>query len=95
MEEDELGAARACDARAAVEGPDGRRELAPARLEVAHEPEQRRVHREGYVVGTSELSELGCEGVVHPEPALEVDLARCVRAVEKRSYRSLGRLARR
>ena len=93
MEDDELGAARRCDARAAVEGADCRRELATARLEMAHEPEQRRMHRERDVVLSGELAELLGERVVHPEPALEVDLAGRVPAGEKNLDRLLRRLA--
>ena len=62
---------------------DRRRELPPARLEVAHEPEQRRVHRERDVVLARELAEPLGERVVHPEAALEVDLAGVVPALEE------------
>ena len=81
MEDDELGAARGDDAGAAVERADGGRELAPARLEMAHEPEERRVDGEGEVVLARELAEALGERVIHPEAALEVDLARGVAAL--------------
>ena len=42
------------------------------------------------VVGASQLSELLCERVVHPEAALEVDLTRRVPAFEKRIHRLAG-----
>ena len=93
MEDDELGAARRDDARAPVECADGRRELAPARLEVAHEAEERCVHGERDVVLARQLAEALRERVVHPEAALEVDLARGVAALEERS-RSPARATR-
>ncbi len=80
---------------APVERTDGRRELATARLEVPHEAEQRRVHGERDVVLACELAEALRERVVHPEAALEVDLARVVAAREERLDCLLGRLARR
>ena len=95
VEDDELGAARGRDARASVERADRRRELPPARLEVAHEAEERRVHRERDVVLARELAEPLRERVVHPEAALEVDLAGRVPALEEELDRLLGRLARR
>ena len=95
MEHDELGAARGHDARAAVEGADGRGELPPARLEVAHEAEQWSVHGQRDIVLARELAESLGERVVHPEAALEVDLARRVPSLEEELDRLLGRLARR
>ena len=83
VEDDELGAARGDDARAPVECPDCRRELPSARLEMAHEPEQRRVDGQGDVVLTGELAEPLRERVIHPETALEVDLARRVAALQE------------
>ena len=93
MEHDELGAARGHDAGAPVERADRGRELAPARLEVAHEAEERRVDGQRDVVLARELAEPLRERVVHPEPALEVDLARRVAALEEELDRLLGRLA--
>ena len=95
MEDHELGPARGGDTGAAVERSDCGGELAPARLQVAHEPEERRVHRERDVLLPGELAESLRERVVHPEAALEVDLARRVRALEQDVERLLGRLARR
>jgi hypothetical protein len=76
VEDHELGAACCSDACAPVEGSDGRRELAPTGFEMAHESEERRMHGQRDVVCASELSELLRERIVHPEPALEIDLAR-------------------
>jgi hypothetical protein len=93
VEHDELRAARGHDAGAAVEGADGRGELPSARLEVAHEPEQRSVDGERDVVLPRELAEALRKRVVHPEPALEVDLARRVAAVEQELDGLFRRLA--
>ena len=62
VEDDELGAARRDDAGAPVERADGRRELSPARLEVAHESEQRRVHGERDVVLAGESPSRSAKG---------------------------------
>ncbi len=94
MEHDELGAARGHDAGAPVERADRGGELASARLQVPHEAEERRVHRERDVRLPRELAEPLGERVVHPEPALEVDLARGVPALEEKLDRVLGRLPR-
>ena len=85
---------RGGDTGAAVERSHRGGELAPARLQMAHEPEERRVHRERDVVLSGELAEPLRERVVHPEAALEVDLARGVPAFAKDVERLLGRLAR-
>ena len=91
VEDDELCAARGDDSGATVERADGRRELAPARLEVAHEAEERCVHGERDVVLARELAEALRERVVHPEAALEVDLAcRRSRASSRISMASSG-----
>ena len=95
VEDDELGAARRGDSGAAVERADRRRELASARLEVAHEAEERRVDGQRDVVLARELAEPLRQRVVHPEAALEVDLARVVAALEQELDRLLGGLARR
>ena len=83
MEDDELGTARRDDARAAVERADGRRELPPACLEVAHEAEERCVNGQCDVALTRELAEPLGERVVHPEAAFEVDLAGRVSALDE------------
>ena len=93
MEDDELCAARRDDARATVERADGRRELPPARLEVSHEAEERCVHGERDVVLARQLAEALRERIVHPEAALEVDLARVVAASEQDLDCLLGRFA--
>ncbi len=95
MEDDELGAARGGDAGASIERADRRGELAAARLDVAHEAEERRVHREGDSILRGELAEPFGERVVHPEPALEVDLTGCVAALAQKVDRLFGRLSRR
>ena len=83
MEHDDLGAARGGDAGAAVERADGGGELPPLGLEMPHEPEERCVHRQRDVGGAGGLAELLGPRVVHPEPALEVDLAGVVAALEQ------------
>jgi hypothetical protein len=95
MEHDELGSARRGDSRAAIKRSDRRCELPPARLEVPHEAEQRRVHRERDAVLSRHLAEALGERVVHPEAALEVDLARCVAVLEEELDGDLWRLPRR
>ena len=95
MEDDDLGAARRGDAGAAVERTDRRRELAAARLDVAHEAEERRMHGKRDVVLASQLAEALRERVVHPEAALEVDLAGGVAPLQEDLDRRLRRLARR
>jgi hypothetical protein len=95
MEDDHLGTACGGDAGAAVERADRRGELLPARLEVPHETEQRRVHGQRHVVGAGDLAEPLRPRVVHPEPAFEVDLARGVAALEQHLERCLRALARR
>ena len=77
---------------APVERADRRRELPPARLEVSHEAEERRVDGKRDVVLACELAEPLREGVVHPEAALEVDLARGVAPLQENLDRLLGRL---
>ena len=83
VEDDDLGAAGGGDPRAPVERADRGRELAAACLEVPHEPEQRCVDRERDVVLARLLPELLGPGVIHPESALEVDLAGVVAALEQ------------
>ena len=83
VEDDELGAARRRRCRRC-----GRARRRPTRtsgrsLEVAHEAEERRVHRERDVGLARRLAEPLGPRVVHPEAALEVDLARVVAALEQ------------
>ena len=94
MKDDDLGTARRGDPRTAVERPHGGRELPPARLQVAHEAEQWSVHREGDVVLARELAEAFGERIVHPEAALEVDLAGRVSTLEEDLDGLLRRLVR-
>ena len=75
MEDDELRPGRHRDAGGVVEHADRHVQLL-APLGVAHEAGDRRVHRERDVVLARELAEPLGEVVVHPEAALEVDLAR-------------------
>ena len=89
VEDDDLGAAGGGNAGTAVERSDGGGELAAARLEVPHEAEERRVHRERHVCRAGDLSELLGPRVVHPEAALEVDLAGVVAPFEQELDRML------
>src|SRR5262249_21128654 len=93
VEHDELGAARGDDSGAAIERPYRRGELPPAGLEVAHEAEQRRVDGERDVVLACQLAEVLGERVVHPEAALEVDLAGRVSAFDEELDGFFGGLA--
>ena len=95
MEDDDFCAARGSDPRAAVERADGGRELSSGGLDVAHEPEERSVHRQRHVGGAGGRAESLGPGIVHPEPALEVDLARVVAALEQNRDRPLRVVARR
>ena len=94
VEDDDLGAGRLRDPGRVVEHPDRHVQLLPA-LGVAHEAGDRRVHRERDVRLARQLAEALGELVVHPEAALEVDLARGEPAREQRLDRRLGALARR
>src|SRR6059058_3081692 len=94
MEDDDLCARRLRDARRVVEHADRHVELLAA-LGVAHEAGYRRVHGEDDAGAARELAEAFREVVVHPETALEVDLARGVAALLERRDRRLGRLLRR
>src|SRR4051794_28301879 len=80
---DHLGPARSCDPGAPVERSDRGGELPSLGLEVTHEPEQRRVHRQRHVGGAGDLAELLGPPVIHPEAALEVDLTGVVPALEQ------------
>src|SRR5262249_39389643 len=77
-----------------VEHPDCHVQLL-ASFCVPHEPGDRRVDREDDVVLPREGAEPLGELVVHPEPALEVDLAGREPAFEQRFDGRLGALARR
>ena len=94
VEDDELGAGRRRDPGRVVEHPDRHPELLVA-LDVAHEAGDRRVHREHDARLAGELAEALGPRVVHPEPALEVDLAGAVAALEQQLDRRLRALARR
>ena len=83
MEDDHLGACGLRDPGRVVEHPDRHVQLLAA-LGVAHEAGDRRVHREHDVALARELAEALRELVVHPEAALEVDLARREAALEER-----------
>ena len=80
MDDDELGAAGDRDAGRVVEHPDRHPVLLVA-LDLAEEAGERRVHGEDDPGLAGELAEPLGPRVVHPEPALEVDLAgACSRA---------------
>jgi len=74
MAEHELRAGRLGDPCRVVEHP-GRHVQLLAALRVAHEARDRRVHRQDDLRLARELAELRGPVVVHPELALEVDLA--------------------
>ena len=74
MEHDDLGAGGLGDAGRVVEHPDRHVQLLAA-LGVAHEAGDRRMDGEDDVGLPRQLAEPLRPGVVHPELALEVDLA--------------------
>src|SRR2546422_5737956 len=74
MENDELRTRGPCDPGRVVEHP-ARHPLLLVTLEVAHEARDRRVHGEHDLGLLRELAEARGPRVVHPEAALEVDLA--------------------
>ena len=74
MEDDDLGSARLRDAGRVVEHADGHVQLLSA-LRVAHEAGDGRVNREDDAGVAGELAEALGPVVVHPELALEIDLA--------------------
>jgi len=74
VEDDELGAGRLRDPGRMVEHAGSHVQLLAA-LRVAHEARDWRVHREHDLRPLREPAELGRPVVVHPELALEVDLA--------------------
>src|SRR4029453_1358316 len=67
----------------------------PASLRVTHEPCNGRVDRERHVGLPGELAETPGPRVVHPEAALEVDLARRIAPLAKHRVRLLGAVRRR
>ena len=92
VEHDELRAAGRRDACAPVERTERRGPLPPARLEVPHPAEERRVHGKRDVVLACELAEPFRPRIIHPEARLEVDLAGVVPALEQELDRRLGAL---
>ena len=93
VEDDKLGARSHRDARGVVEHARGHVVLLVA-LEVAHEAGDRRVDGERDVVLPGELAEALGPRVVHPELALEVDLAGVVAPLEEQRHGLLGAFAR-
>src|SRR5436305_1723334 len=83
VEDHELRAGRLGDPGRVVEHPDGHVQLLAA-LGVAHEARDRGVHAQHDPLRTGELAEPPGEVVVHPEPLLEVDLARRIAALDER-----------
>jgi len=92
VEDDHLGARRFRDSRRVVEHPDRHVELLAA-LGVAHEAGDRRMDREDDVARAGELAQASRKPVVHPELALEVDLAGVVAALLEDADRLLRALA--
>jgi len=91
MEDDRLGTGCDRDPGRVVEHP-GRHRVLSVALDVAHETGDRRVHRQSNAATPRELSKLLGPGVVHPEAALEVDLAGGVTALAEKLDRFLGAL---
>ncbi len=92
VDDDELRSCGGRDPGAPVERAEGL--LCLLLVGMAREGEERRVHRERDLVLLSDLRESLRPRVVHPEPALEVELAGGVTALEQDLDRSLGRLPR-
>ena len=93
MEDDELGAGRFRDPGRVVEHPDGHALLLVA-LDVTHEARNRCMDGEHDSRLARKLTEAFRPRVVHPELALEVDLAGGVAALLKqldRGFRALPR----
>src|SRR5918995_1432797 len=76
-----------------VEHSDGH-PLLLVTLDVAHEACDRRVHGQGDPDLTGQLPEALGPGIIHPEAALEIDLAGVVAALEQELDRRLGGVAR-
>ena len=91
VEDDRRGAAGRGDARRVVEHPDRHPVLLVA-LDLAEEAGERGVHRERDAGLSRELSEALGPGVLHPEAALEVDLAGAVAALQEELDGGLGAL---
>ena len=94
MEDDGRRAGRDRDAGGVVEHADRHVQLLPA-LGVAHEAGDRRVHGEHDLAVAAEVAEALCERVVHPELALEVDLAGRHAALQQQLERLFRRGLRR
>jgi len=92
VEDDQLGAGRFRDPRRMVEHP-GRHVQLLAALGVSHEAGDRRVHGERDSRLACQPAEPLREGVVHPELALEVDLAGRVAALLQEPDRLFRALA--
>ncbi len=84
MEDDELGAARLRDSRRMVE--HAHRPLRLGRVPVAEEGGDRGVNRERDACAPGALAELRRPLPVHPEAALEVDLARREAPIDERAH---------
>ena len=93
MKDDELGARGLRDACGVVEHPDGHVELLAA-LCVPHEARDRGVDGEDDVRVACELAEPLRPRIVHPELALEVDLAGREAALPEELHRLFGALPR-
>jgi hypothetical protein len=94
MEDDWLGARSLGDSRGVVEHPDRHPVLLVA-LDVSHEAGDGCVHRESDPPATRKRSEPLGPRVIHPEAALEIDLAGRVPSLDQQLDRFLGRLTRR
>ena len=90
MEDHDLCAGLLRDPGGVIEHADGHVQLLPA-LGVAHEAGKRGVNGQGDVVLACKLAEARSAGLlVHPELALEVDLARAVAASTQELDRLFG-----
>jgi len=93
VEDDELRATRGSDAGRVVEHAHGHAVLLVA-LDMPHESRDRGVQRERDPSPPRELPELLRPGVVHPETALEVDLAGAVPTLDQECDGGLRRFSR-
>ena len=91
MEDDELRAARLRDAGGVVEHAHGAPVLRLP-LDVPEEGGERRVDREHDVAVGCALAEMRGERLVHPEAALEIELAGVVAPREEKLHRRLRRV---
>jgi hypothetical protein len=94
MEDDRRGAARAREPGRVIEHPDGHPQLLAA-LGVADEGRDRRVDRQRDAGVGGDRAQAGRVVPVHPEAALEVDLARAVAALQEQLDGVLRSLMRR